>query len=211
MVVPPSPTSLHPQLPSSLLRQPPTSVAPSSPSVLFLPPLPLPYSVSASSVLRRRSLRRRSLAPSSLPLSQPASSLRLGPPYPSLVLLSVNHSALPPLRVVAPPLSTLRQSLRVRVSSSVSPLQSLFFQNTPVVASSGALYGLLGTLLSELIWNWKLQTKRVSRNIDLVYGGGSIGLMGLVSQAVHDGEGMLLVPLFKISFLAISKLGSLEL
>lgn len=28
---------------------------------------------------------------------------------------------------------------------------------------------------------------QVSRNIDLVYGGGSIGLMGLVSQAVHDG------------------------
>ncbi|CAN0916390.1 Cytokinin riboside 5'-monophosphate phosphoribohydrolase LOG1 [Linum grandiflorum] len=28
---------------------------------------------------------------------------------------------------------------------------------------------------------------RVSRNIDLVYGGGSIGLMGLVSQAVYDG------------------------
>ncbi|KAJ6840465.1 cytokinin riboside 5'-monophosphate phosphoribohydrolase LOG1-like [Iris pallida] len=27
----------------------------------------------------------------------------------------------------------------------------------------------------------------VERNIDLVYGGGSIGLMGLVSQAVHDG------------------------
>lgn len=27
----------------------------------------------------------------------------------------------------------------------------------------------------------------MSRNIDLVYGGGSIGLMGLVSQAVHDG------------------------
>ncbi|KAK4772958.1 hypothetical protein SAY87_027977 [Trapa incisa] len=27
----------------------------------------------------------------------------------------------------------------------------------------------------------------VSRNIDLVYGGGSIGLMGLVSQAVHEG------------------------
>ncbi|KAL1541301.1 Cytokinin riboside 5'-monophosphate phosphoribohydrolase log1 [Salvia divinorum] len=27
----------------------------------------------------------------------------------------------------------------------------------------------------------------VSRSIDLVYGGGSIGLMGLVSQAVHDG------------------------
>jgi hypothetical protein len=28
---------------------------------------------------------------------------------------------------------------------------------------------------------------KVSRDIDLVYGGGSIGLMGLVSQAVHDG------------------------
>lgn len=27
----------------------------------------------------------------------------------------------------------------------------------------------------------------MSRNIDLVYGGGSIGLMGLVSQAVYDG------------------------
>ncbi|XP_016187450.1 cytokinin riboside 5'-monophosphate phosphoribohydrolase LOG1 [Arachis ipaensis] len=27
----------------------------------------------------------------------------------------------------------------------------------------------------------------VSRNIDLVYGGGSIGLMGLISQAVYDG------------------------
>ncbi|XP_039116743.1 cytokinin riboside 5'-monophosphate phosphoribohydrolase LOG1 isoform X1 [Dioscorea cayenensis subsp. rotundata] len=27
----------------------------------------------------------------------------------------------------------------------------------------------------------------VSRNIDLVYGGGSVGLMGLVSQAVYDG------------------------
>ena len=28
---------------------------------------------------------------------------------------------------------------------------------------------------------------QVEKNIDLVYGGGSIGLMGLVSQAVHDG------------------------
>ncbi|KAJ0987456.1 hypothetical protein J5N97_005812 [Dioscorea zingiberensis] len=31
----------------------------------------------------------------------------------------------------------------------------------------------------------------VSRNIDLVYGGGSVGLMVLISQAVYD-EGMLL-------------------
>lgn len=28
---------------------------------------------------------------------------------------------------------------------------------------------------------------KVKRRIDLVYGGGSVGLMGLVSQAVHDG------------------------
>ncbi|RRT54291.1 hypothetical protein B296_00016045 [Ensete ventricosum] len=28
---------------------------------------------------------------------------------------------------------------------------------------------------------------QVQRNIDLVYGGGSVGLMGLVSQAVHEG------------------------
>ncbi|RDX60289.1 putative cytokinin riboside 5'-monophosphate phosphoribohydrolase LOGL10 [Mucuna pruriens] len=35
----------------------------------------------------------------------------------------------------------------------------------------------------------ELGKELVSRNIDLVYGGGSIGLMGLVSQAVYDGGG----------------------
>ena len=33
---------------------------------------------------------------------------------------------------------------------------------------------------------------KVSRKLDLVYGGGSIGLMGLVSQAVHGGGGHVL-------------------
>ncbi|XP_022860079.1 cytokinin riboside 5'-monophosphate phosphoribohydrolase LOG3 [Olea europaea var. sylvestris] len=33
----------------------------------------------------------------------------------------------------------------------------------------------------------ELGKELVSRNIDLVYGGGSIGLMGLVSQAVYNG------------------------
>ncbi|XP_065848100.1 cytokinin riboside 5'-monophosphate phosphoribohydrolase LOG1-like [Euphorbia lathyris] len=33
----------------------------------------------------------------------------------------------------------------------------------------------------------QLAHQLVERNIDLVYGGGSIGLMGLVSQAVYDG------------------------
>lgn len=38
---------------------------------------------------------------------------------------------------------------------------ALFIQNTPAVGSSGALFGLLGTLLSQLVWNWKFLTKRV--------------------------------------------------
>ncbi|KAK4741878.1 hypothetical protein SAY87_025466 [Trapa incisa] len=33
----------------------------------------------------------------------------------------------------------------------------------------------------------ELGEELVARNIDLVYGGGSIGLMGLISQAVYDG------------------------
>ncbi|KAL2345286.1 hypothetical protein Fmac_006571 [Flemingia macrophylla] len=33
----------------------------------------------------------------------------------------------------------------------------------------------------------QLARELVERRIDLVYGGGSVGLMGLVSQAVHDG------------------------
>lgn len=35
--------------------------------------------------------------------------------------------------------------------------------------------------------NIKKVNLQVERNIDLVYGGGSIGLMGHVSQAVYDG------------------------
>ncbi|XP_066376628.1 probable cytokinin riboside 5'-monophosphate phosphoribohydrolase LOGL10 [Miscanthus floridulus] len=33
----------------------------------------------------------------------------------------------------------------------------------------------------------ELGNELVARSVDLVYGGGSIGLMGLVSQAVYDG------------------------
>ncbi|KAF4356397.1 hypothetical protein F8388_013262 [Cannabis sativa] len=33
----------------------------------------------------------------------------------------------------------------------------------------------------------ELAEELVARNIDLVYGGGSVGLMGLISQAVYDG------------------------
>ncbi|MQL86944.1 hypothetical protein Taro_019473 [Colocasia esculenta] len=38
----------------------------------------------------------------------------------------------------------------------------------------------------------ELGTELVSRKVDLVYGGGSVGLMGLISQAVHNGGGHVL-------------------
>ncbi|KAI8553955.1 hypothetical protein RHMOL_Rhmol05G0057200 [Rhododendron molle] len=38
----------------------------------------------------------------------------------------------------------------------------------------------------------ELGQELVSRGLDLVYGGGSIGLMGLVSKAVHLGGGHVL-------------------
>ncbi|RDX76333.1 RHOMBOID-like protein 8, partial [Mucuna pruriens] len=46
---------------------------------------------------------------------------------------------------------------------------SLFLQNTPAVGASGALYGLLGTLLSELVWNWKFHTNKISAIASLVF------------------------------------------
>ncbi|GAB4853067.1 Cytokinin riboside 5'-monophosphate phosphoribohydrolase log5 [Ancistrocladus abbreviatus] len=38
----------------------------------------------------------------------------------------------------------------------------------------------------------ELGQELVARGVDLVYGGGSIGLMGLVSQTVHSGGGHVL-------------------
>ncbi|KAL5076571.1 hypothetical protein RYX36_015555 [Vicia faba] len=46
---------------------------------------------------------------------------------------------------------------------------SLFLQSIPSVGSSGALFGLLGTLLSELVWNWKFHTNKVSEIASLVF------------------------------------------
>ncbi|RRT72235.1 hypothetical protein B296_00016002 [Ensete ventricosum] len=46
-----------------------------------------------------------------------------------------------------------------------------------------ASYQLAATQLGHEL----VSSSIVQRNIDLVYGGGSVGLMGLVSQAVHDG------------------------
>ncbi|PON53064.1 Peptidase S54, rhomboid [Parasponia andersonii] len=39
---------------------------------------------------------------------------------------------------------------------------ALFVQNKPTVGSSGALYGLLGAALSELIWNWRMYTDKLA-------------------------------------------------
>lgn len=43
----------------------------------------------------------------------------------------------------------------------------------------------------------------MERRIDLVYGGGRVGLMGLVSQAVHDGGRHVLGFVFFSSLLLI--------
>ncbi|KAG4389530.1 hypothetical protein GLYMA_06G107600v4 [Glycine max] len=39
----------------------------------------------------------------------------------------------------------------------------------PAVGASGALYGLLGTLLSELVWNWKFHSNKISAIASLVF------------------------------------------
>ena len=41
--------------------------------------------------------------------------------------------------------------------------------------------------LTKILLKFFVLFLKVTRNIDLVYGGGSIGLMGLVSQAVYNG------------------------
>ncbi|KAH9607439.1 hypothetical protein KSS87_021397 [Heliosperma pusillum] len=46
---------------------------------------------------------------------------------------------------------------------------------------------MLSTLKNMGLDEKDLTSRAVERRIDLVYGGGSVGLMGLVSQAAHDG------------------------
>lgn len=48
-------------------------------------------------------------------------------------------------------------------------------------------YGYISCAVRSDAVSWDCGGMQVSRNIDLVYGGGSVGLMGLVSQAVHEG------------------------
>ncbi|KAK7311590.1 hypothetical protein RJT34_09835 [Clitoria ternatea] len=66
-------------------------------------------------------------------------------------------------------LGPLRIGIIYTLSAFVGALvASLFLQDTPVVGSSGALYGLLGTLLSDLIWNWKFHSNKFSAIASLV-------------------------------------------
>ncbi|CAL0305540.1 unnamed protein product [Lupinus luteus] len=64
-------------------------------------------------------------------------------------------------------------SLRIGIIYTLSAFMgalvaALFVQSTPAVGSSGALYGLLGTLLSELIWNREFRINKVSEKVSLV-------------------------------------------
>ncbi|KAK7410561.1 hypothetical protein VNO78_01431 [Psophocarpus tetragonolobus] len=63
----------------------------------------------------------------------------------------------------------LRIGIIYALSAFVGALvASLFLQNTPTVGASAALYGLLGTLLSELVWNWKCHSNKISAIASLV-------------------------------------------
>ncbi|XP_028757477.1 RHOMBOID-like protein 8 [Neltuma alba] len=63
----------------------------------------------------------------------------------------------------------LRIGIIYILSSFVGSLvASLFIQNIPAVGASGALYGLLGSMLSTLIWNWKYSTNKIAVSALLV-------------------------------------------
>ena len=52
-------------------------------------------------------------------------------------------------------------SYRYHLSGFGSILSSLFIKNSVSVGASGALFGLLGAMLSELITNWTIYSNKV--------------------------------------------------
>ncbi|KAL0415504.1 UNVERIFIED_CONTAM: RHOMBOID-like protein 8 [Sesamum latifolium] len=73
---------------------------------------------------------------------------------------------------------------------SGSLVATLFLQDRPSVACSGALFGLLGATLSGLIWNWKIYSKKFATLMALFIismVNGILGLMPYVSNFSNIG------------------------
>jgi hypothetical protein len=63
----------------------------------------------------------------------------------------------------------------------------LFLSSSSSILSSKLMFVLMMGFVTRFNGSGFRCAWQVERRIDLVYGGGSVGLMGLVSQAVHDG------------------------
>nr|KAJ0213999.1 hypothetical protein LSAT_V11C400166140 [Lactuca sativa] len=79
-----------------------------------------------------------------------------------------------------------------------SALSSLFLQNNILVGASGALFGLLGTMLSELITNWTIYSNQsalvsnlyfVSQLLHRKYSGNLlVNMLGKWKESEYSGQ-----------------------
>ncbi|KAE8672341.1 hypothetical protein F3Y22_tig00111843pilonHSYRG00005 [Hibiscus syriacus] len=75
-------------------------------------------------------------------------------------------------------------------SSSTSVLSSLFIRNNISVGTSGALFGLLGAMLSELVTNWTIYTNKAMAMLTLmviIVINLAIGILPHVDNFAHIG------------------------